>query len=75
MESRTRFLSLVPLVHSRVRGHTIRGIRSKDIHSIKQLNVPLYRHTDKSVYVKDGLMVGPLVGEYLCQVVLFTVLV
>jgi hypothetical protein len=35
----TRFLDLVPLVHSKVRGWAIRGIRSKDMNSVKQLNV------------------------------------
>ena len=41
MESKTqgKFLELVPLVHTRLQGWTIRSIRAKDIPAVKSLNV------------------------------------
>lgn len=38
-DSEVKFLDLVPLVHSSVRGWSTRTVRSKDIHEIKTLNV------------------------------------
>lgn len=34
-----QFLDLVPSVHSRVRGWTVRSVRAKDIQEVKALNV------------------------------------
>jgi hypothetical protein len=38
-DPRVRFLDLVPSVHSRIRGWTVRSVRSKEIHEVKALNV------------------------------------
>jgi len=65
--SRLTFLDLVPLVHSGVRGWSVRAMRAKDVQVVKALNVCGF----------DGrrLITGSIFGDYVSEVVLFTVFV